>query len=341
MMTRLPAEWEPQSAVQLTWPHENTDWSPLLAEVEPVFDAIAVAIAKRETVLIACEDPEYITDRLTRAGADPARVRAYRVPSNDTWARDHGPITVLRNGQPLLLDFSFNGWGGKYDADLDDAITLNLFSQKAFGEIAMETLPVVLEGGSIESDGEGTILTTASCLLNQNRNGTTSEAEVEFVLREHLGMDHVLWLHHGQLAGDDTDGHVDTIARFCDSKTIAYVSCTDKRDKHYEPLKKMEAELQSLRNKNDEPYRLVPLPWPKACYDPDKKRLPATYANFLVVNGAVLMPVYGDKADEKAQSTLQSCFPEREIVPIDCATIIRQGGSLHCLTMQIPAGVHI
>jgi agmatine deiminase len=205
----------------------------------------------------------------------------------------------------------------------------------------METLPVVLEGGSIESDGQGTILTTASCLLNPNRNGATSEAEIEFVLRENLGANRVLWLHHGNLIGDDTDGHIDTLARFCTPDTIAYVACADKRDKHYQPLKAMEQELTALRTERGNPYRLVPLPWPKACYDSEKKRLPATYANFLIINGAVLTPTYGDKADAKALDTLGQCFPEREIIGIDCRAIIEQGGSLHCLTMQIPAGVQI
>ncbi|MDZ4860278.1 MAG: agmatine deiminase family protein [Candidatus Hydrogenedentes bacterium] len=340
-ITRFPAEWEPQSAVQLTWPHEDTDWKQSLADVESCFDVITAAISRYEPILIACADPAYVVDRVTRAGADPDRIRAYRVATNDTWARDHGPITVLRDGQPVLLDFAFNGWGGKFPAEHDDAITLSLFSQKAFGEIGMETLPVVLEGGSIETDGEGTILTTTSCLLNPNRNGSTTEAEAEFVLRENLGAHRVLWLHHGNLIGDDTDGHIDTLARFCDPTTIAYVTCTDKRDKHYHSLKEMEEELRELRMADGEPYRLVPLPWPRACYDPEKKRLPATYANFLIINGAVLVPTYGDKADAKALAAVGSCFPDREIVGIDCRAVIAQGGSLHCLTMQIPAGVQI
>ncbi|NUM54175.1 MAG: agmatine deiminase family protein [Candidatus Hydrogenedentes bacterium] len=340
-MVRLPAEWEPQSAIQLTWPHANSDWGPTLHEVEPCFDAIAAAISRYEVVLIACSDPGHVKQRLERAGAVMENVRAYKADTNDTWARDHGPITVERNGGLALLDFGFNGWGGKYPADLDDALTTALFAQKAFGDILMESIPVVLEGGSIESDGRGTILTTTSCLLNPNRNGETTESEAEFVLREHLGAHRVLWLNHGQLEGDDTDGHIDTLARFCSPNTIAYVACSNKRDKHYKPMKAMEEELRALRTDDGEPYTLVPLPWPKACYDDDKNRLPATYANFLIVNGAVLVPAYNDPADAKALDIIGGCFPGREIVGIDCRPLIVQHGSLHCVTMQIPAGVQV
>lgn len=340
-MTRLPAEWEPQAGVMLTWPHGGTDWAGDLERVETCFDAIAAAISQREAVLIACNDPARVTERLARAGANIDRVRAHAVPSNDTWSRDHGPITVLRDGHPLLLDFAFNGWGGKFAAEMDDAITLTLFSKKAFGEISMESVPIVLEGGAIDTDGNGTILTTASCLLNPNRNGDTTESAVEFMLHENLGARRVLWLHHGRLAGDDTDGHIDTLARFCDDKTIAYVACPNRRDSHFAELKAMEEELGEFRTADGEPYRLVPLPWPKAIYDDARKRLPATYANFLIINGAVLVPTYNDKADGKALETLQSCFPDREIVGIDCRCLLNQHGSLHCVTMQIPAGVQL
>lgn len=340
-IVRLPAEWEPQSAVQLTWPHEKSDWGPTLSIVEPCFDAITVAISRYQPVLIACDEPDRVTRRLESAGADMSRVRAYHVDSNDVWARDHGPITVERGGKLVLLDFTFNGWGKKYPAELDDAVTLSLFAQKAFGDIGMETLPVVLEGGSIECDGQGTILTTASCLLNPNRNGEISESQAEFVLREHLGAQRVLWLHHGHLEGDDTDGHVDTLARFCDVDTIAYVSCANKRDRHYRSLKEMEAELREMHTNAGTPYRLVPLPWPKACYDSQGQRLPATYANFLIINGAVLVPTYKDPADARALAALRGCFPGREVIGIDCRPLIAQHGSLHCVTMQIPAGVKV
>jgi agmatine deiminase len=340
-IVRLPAEWEPQAAVQLTWPHANSDWAQTLHDVEPCFDAIATTISRYQHVIIACASPNYVEKRLNVAGAVMERVRAYKADTNDTWARDHGPITVERDGALALLDFGFNGWGGKYPAELDDALTTALFAQKAFGDIALESVPVVLEGGSIESDGQGTILTTASCMLNVNRNGETTAPEAEFVLREHLGAQRVLWVNHGHLEGDDTDGHIDTLARFCDANTIAYVACTNKRDKHYPPLKRMEEELRAMRSPSGKPYTLVPLPWPKACYDPEKNRLPATYANFLIINGAVLVPTYADSADEKALEIIGGCFPGREIAGIDCRPLIVQHGSLHCVTMQIPAGVHV
>ena len=340
-MVRLPAEWEPQAAVQLTWPHADSDWGPTLHEVEPCFDAIATAISRFETVIIACANADAVRSRLQRAGANMDRVRLYQAPTNDTWARDHGPITVERGSAPALLDFGFNGWGGKYASDLDDALTTALFAQQAFGAIALESAPVVLEGGSIESDGQGSILTTTSCLLNPNRNGPTSESEVEFVLREHLGAKRVLWLEHGHIEGDDTDGHIDTLARFCDGNTIAYVACTTRRDAHYKPLKRMEDELRAMRTADGQPYTLAPLPWPKACYDDDGNRLPATYANFLIVNGAVLVPTYDDAADAKALKTIGKLFPGREVVGIDCRPLIVQHGSLHCVTMQIPAGVQV
>lgn len=340
-IVRLPAEWEPQAAVQLTWPHANSDWGPTLQDIEPCFDAIATAISRFEVVLIACANVKHVKRRLERAGAVMENVRVYKAATNDTWARDHGPITVERNGELALLDFGFNGWGGKYPAELDDALTTALFAQKAFGEIMLESIPVVLEGGSIESDGQGTILTTTSCLLNPNRNGETTEPEAEFILRDHLGAHRVLWLKHGRLDGDDTDGHVDTLARFCDPKTIAYVACPHKRDSHYKELIAMERELREMLDDDGEPYTLVPLPWPKPCYDDDKNRLPATYANFLIINGAVLVPAYGDPADAGALDIIGGCFPGRETVGIDCRPLIVQHGSLHCATMQIPAGVNV
>ncbi len=338
---RLPAEWEPQSAVQLTWPHAKSDWADTLHDVEPCFDAIAVAISRFEPVIIACPNPEHVKVRLERAGAVMDNVRLYEAETNDTWARDHGPITVARDGSLTLLDFAFNGWGGKFPAELDDALTTALFAKKAFGDIAMESIPVVLEGGSIESDGLGTVLTTASCLLNDNRNGKTTESEAEFVLREHLGATRVLWLTQGHLEGDDTDGHIDTLARFCDPNTIAYVACNRWRDRHYRPLKAMEDELKAMRTADGTPYTLVPLPWPRACYDSDKHRLPATYANFLIINGAVLVPTYDDPADAKALETIGACFPTRAAIGIDCRPLIVQHGSLHCVTMQLPAGVAV
>ncbi|MEF3192419.1 MAG: agmatine deiminase family protein [Campylobacterales bacterium] len=339
-MRRWPAEWEHQSGVQLTWPHKEGDWARDFDDVEPVFLAIADEIVKRERLLVVTQEPERVTALLSAAGLAMDRIAIVAAPTNDTWARDHGALTVFDEDRPRLLDFQFNGWGLKFPADRDNLITRRLHEAGVFGDLPLETIRFVLEGGGVESDGEGTILTTAECLLSPNRNAPMSRNEIEGVLRQFLGARHILWLEHGYLAGDDTDSHIDTLARFCDPHTIAYVACDDPADEHYGALAAMKRELEALRCPDGMPYRLVPLPWPEACYDPvDGHRLPATYANFLIINGAVLMPIYGVRQDEEAVSVLQGLFPGREIVPINCEPLIRQHGSLHCVTMQFPEGV--
>jgi agmatine deiminase len=338
----LPPEWADQSAVMLTWPHSHGDWASRLAMVEPTFDAIAREISKRQKVLIVCYDSKHrahIEQRLRTAGADLARVVLHVIPSNDTWARDHGPITVTCSGEPLLLDFGFNGWGGKYGHAADNLISRKLYQLETFGDTPMQTVEMILEGGSIEVDGAGTLLTTEQCLLTPTRNPNMSREKIEAELKELLGLKRVLWLRHGHLEGDDTDSHIDTIARYCDARTIAYVSCDDPNDSHYADLKEMERELQSFVAADGQPYRLVALPWPKARHDEDGRRLPATYANFLIINGAVLVPTYQDPADAIALERLRDCFPGREIVAVDCLPLVYQYGSLHCVTMQIPKGV--
>lgn len=338
---RLPAEWEPQSGVQLTWPHALTDWAPRLDAVEPVFAAIGAAIARHESLLVVCQDADHrshVLAHLTRAGADLDRVQLGIAPADDTWARDHGPITVIQEGQPLLLDFLFNGWGGKFPADQDNLLTRNLAAQGRFGSVPVREVDLVLEGGSIESDGAGTVLTTRQCLLTPTRNPSLSQEAIEQQLREHLGAARVLWLEHGQLEGDDTDGHIDTLARFCDPGTIAHVACDDPDDPQYSELTRMVEQLALLTTPDGEPYQLIPLPLPAPIFD-GGHRLPATYANFLIINDAVLVPIYEDPADVLALERLGTAFPGRTVVGIDCRELIRQGGSLHCLTMQFPAGV--
>ena len=312
---RLPAEWEPQDAVLLAWPHEQTDWHPVLDRARHTFTEIIRAVERYEPVLLVRPD-------------------RFDVPTDDTWARDFGPITIEEDGKPVLLDFTFTGWGGKFPAARDNAATRNLHRLKAFGETPLRSIDLVLEGGSIESDGEGTLLTTTACLLNPNRNPHLDRDLIEQRLRLELGVDTILWLKHGALAGDDTDAHIDTLARLCPNKTIVYVACNDPADEHYHDLKAMEEELQAFPG-----YRLLPLPWPRAIHDADGQRLPATYANYLVINGAVLVPTYNDPADAEALEVVQKAFPDREIIGIDCRTLILQHGSLHCVTMQIPRGV--
>ena len=338
----LPAEWAPQSGVMLTWPHVDSDWGPWLDQVEPVFARIAAAVSQYELVLVVCVDDahrQHVKDVMLHSGIVLDRVRFHCIASNDTWARDHGPITVLVDGRPQLLDFTFNGWGGKFDAALDNQITRRLHSAGAFGATPLRSIDLVLEGGSIESDGVGTLLTTAQCLLTPTRNPQYNRADIEDCLRSVLGSEHLLWLEHGALAGDDTDSHIDTLARLCPDETIPYVACDDPNDEHYAELNAMEAELEAFRTRDGKPYHLVPLPWPKARYAADGRRLPATYANFLIINGAVLLPTYDDPADLEAAARLAQCFPDREIIGIPCLALIQQYGSLHCVTMQLPAGV--
>ena len=329
----LPAEWAPQEFVQLTWPHAGTDWAHMLDEVNECFVNIAREIIKRENLLIVCADTDEVEKHFSEE--ELSNITFVEMPTNDTWARDHGGITVLEDGKPVVYDFTFNGWGMKFAANHDNLITRNLYMSGVFGDAGHKNcFGFILEGGSIESDGLGTLLTTAECLLSDNRNHL-SEDDIEAELKEYFGAKQVLWLNHGYLAGDDTDSHVDTLARFCDKSTIAYVKCDDVNDEHYEELKKMKKELRQFRTSEGGYFRLIPLPMADAIYE-DGERLPATYANFLIINGAVLVPTYNSPKDELAQQQLQKAFPDREIVGINCNALIRQHGSLHCVTMQFP-----
>ncbi|HYQ90795.1 MAG TPA: agmatine deiminase family protein [Candidatus Competibacteraceae bacterium] len=337
----LPAEWQPQAAILLTWPHAHSDWRPSLTAVERTFTLLSTEISRRQAVIIACYDAvhrNHIQALLRATGAVVERIRLYCVPSNDAWARDHGPITVYRNGVPVLLDFRFNGWGGKYVHELDNQVTARLHSLGAFGATPIQSVDLILEGGSIESDGQGTLLTTSQCLLTPTRNRLPREVLAQR-LREVLGIERFLWLNQGHLSGDDTDSHIDTLARFCDPGTIAYQACTDSTDDDYESLQAMEQELRAFRTPAGEPYRLVPLPWPRPRYNEEGWRLPAGYANFLIINNAVLMPTYDDSADSQALACLRACFPGREIIGIPSLPLIQQYGSLHCVTMQLPVGI--
>jgi agmatine deiminase len=266
------------------------------------------------------------------------RVRLISCPTNDTWARDFGPIAIEEYGEQVLLDFGFNGWGLKFAAHRDNQITRHLAGLGLF-TARHQPVGLILEGGSIESDGNGTLLTTAECLLNPNRNPHLRKSDIELALGHRLGADHILWLENGYLVGDDTDSHIDTLARLCPNDTICYVKCDDPDDEHYSALQAMEAELHAFRTRSGAAFRLLPLPWPKATFDEDGERLPATYANYLVINGAVLVPTYDDPADAAALATVAAAYPEREIIGIDCRPLILQHGSLHCVTMQLPQGV--
>ena len=334
----FPAEWFPQSAVQLTWPHQDTDWGSLLDEVIPCFVEIAKEIIKRETLLIVCLDESEVMRQL--GNVDTSRIIFREMLTNDTWARDHGGITVFEDDKPIVYDFVFNGWGMKFAANHDNLITRRLCHSNTFSKDleVINMQPFVLEGGSIESDGQGTILSTMECLSSFNRNEYLNQEQLEYHLKDFLGAERILWLENGYLAGDDTDSHIDTLARFCDPNTIAYVKCEDPTDEHFDELKAMEEELKTFRTTTGQPYRLIPLPMAdKAVWKGE--RLPATYANFLIINEAVLIPFCLTYRDEIARKTLQRVFTDREVVGINCLPLLKQYGSLHCVTMQYPEGV--
>lgn len=329
----------------LTWPHRNTDWHSTLAQTEPVFMAIAQAVLGFQSVLISCEDEQrarslqHELDEYAETSGYESRALVLVAPSDDSWARDHGPITVITGNGPQLIDFGFNAWGDKFPWCKDNALNRRLLSAGAFDGAAMTTVNFILEGGSIETDGEGTLLTTSECLLAPSRNPEHSRSAIEELMSNVLGIHRVLWLNHGYLAGDDTDSHIDTLARFCATDHICYVACTDESDEHYTALAAMLDGLRAFRQSNGEPYKLTALPWPDAIYDDEGQRLPATYANFLIINSAVLLPIYDVPQDAAAIETFQSLFPDREVIAIPCRPLIQQHGSLHCVTMQLPAGV--
>lgn len=352
----MAAEWEPQSAVQLTWPHEATDWKPLLKEITDTYVEMAITIARREKLIIVSPKPLEALEQMRRGGAGEdimSNVTVLECPTNDTWARDHGFITLtatpyadgkdaadgMENDLPKnhlrLLDFCFNGWGDKFEASLDNAINRRMHSAGNVSGEYEDHLDFVLEGGSIESDGRGTVFTTTGCLMAPNRNQPLTQAAIEEELKRRLHATRVVWIDHGNLTGDDTDGHIDTLVRVAPDNTLLYIGCDDAADEQYEELSQMERQLQTLRTADGQPFRLLRLPMPRPIYDEDGERLPATYANYLVVNGAVLCPTYAQPdLDAEALLTIGKAFPHRDIVGIDCRSVIRQHGSLHCCTMQ-------
>jgi agmatine/peptidylarginine deiminase len=336
---RFPAEWEPQSAVLLAWPHADTDWGSRLDEVERSYVELVAAIVRFQPVLVCMGSDEVearARQRLSDAGVPMARVHPLRIEYDDTWLRDSGPITLREAGGFRLLDFRFTGWGGKYAASRDDQLVQGLVERNVFRASLHQPVDFALEGGAIETDGHGTLLTTWRCL--HERHPGLDRATLTARLQASLAQHRVLWLEHGYLEGDDTDAHIDTLARFASPDSIVFQSCDDPSDHHYAELQAMAAELAALRTVEGRPYRLFPLPWAQPIVD-DGRRLAASYANFLIINGAVLMPAYGDPADAPAAAVLAEAFPGREIVPVPCRSLIWQNGSLHCVTMQLPEGL--
>lgn len=336
---RFPAEWEPQAAILIAWPHAETDWAERLGEVEDTYVALIAAISRFQQVVICVADADlqiYAEARLRSARIDMDQVRFIEVAYNDTWLRDTGPVTLLDGDRFQLLDFRFTGWGGKFEAGDDDRLVQALQAQGLFRAAQREQIEFALEGGAIDTDGKRTLLTTWQCL--HKRHPELSREQLGKQLAQWLHLDRVLWLDHGFLEGDDTDAHVDTLARFAATDAIVFQACSDPEDSHYAELGTMAEELAELRTVDDTAYRLFPLPWAQPIIDEDR-RLAASYANFLIINGAVLMPAYGDRADNVAAAVLARAFPRHEIVQIPCRPLIWQNGSLHCITMQLPAGL--
>ncbi len=335
---RLPAEWEPQSAVLIAWPHAGTDWAERLASVETTYIALAAAVVRFQSLIIVVPDAElhaHVEARLHEHGVDLQRVRFVELPYDDTWLRDSGPITLSAGGDKYqLTDFRFTGWGGKFGSAQDDALVAGLVDAGVFGKASHRRIDWALEGGAIESDGEGTVLTTWRCLVQRHPEQTREDMSA--ILRDGLHAERVLWLDYGYLEGDDTDAHIDTLARFAPGERIVFQACDDASDPHHEELQRMAGELAALRTRNGRPYKLYPLPWAEPILD-EGRRLAASYANYLIVNGAVLVPAYGDKADDEAARIIGSAHPGREVVQVPCRALIWQNGSLHCITMQLPA----
>ena len=339
---RFPAEWEPCRAVMIAWPHAATDWVYMLDEVEQCYQNLAQAIVEFADLIVVTPEPAHVEAMLRAKIGDFSRVTIAVTDTNDTWTRDYGPIsTISEDGDKdlvVLNDFCFNGWGLKFAADLDNLVTRKLIFNEILGREARyrNELSFVLEGGSIESDGKGTLLTTRRCLLSPNRNGGLTRHEISRHLKDVLGVTKIHWLDHGALEGDDTDSHIDTLARLAPDDTIIYTGCENPADTHYAELSAMRDEIRPLRTAEGRPFNLIELPLPAAIHDEDGQRLPATYANYLVVNGGVLVPSYGQpKTDRLASLMIGSAYPGKKVVQVDCRALIRQHGSLHCATMQI------
>ncbi|MFB9069102.1 agmatine deiminase family protein [Pseudofulvimonas gallinarii] len=335
-----PAEWAAQDGVLIAWPHAGTDWADNLADVERTYAALATAISRRQRLLICVADGEVearMRQLATAAGADLDRIQAVRIDYDDTWLRDSGPISLVDGNGFLLLDFRFTGWGGKFEASRDDALVTGLFERGVFSLACRhESVDFALEGGAVETDGQGSLLSTWHCLATRHPDKTREQ--VEKVLARQLRIQRFLWLENGALQGDDTDAHIDTLARFVSPDTIVFQGCDDPMDPHHAGLAAMADELASLRRPDGQPYRLFALPWAQPIHAAEGRRLAASYANFLIVNGAILMPGYGDQADAAAARVLQEASGlDVEIVP--CRPLIEQNGSLHCITMQLPRGV--
>lgn len=330
-MKRLIAEFEQQSFTQIIFPHMQTDWNDYLDEAMDNFQNIIEQIIKYQKCLVVCDDIKRVKKRFKKH----ENLFFVKYKTDDTWARDSSAISIKNANNTELLDFIFNGWGNKFKAKKDNAMSKNI---KKHYKTKVKKCNFILEGGGIESNGDGVLLTTSTCMLNKNRNKKLNKKQITKKLSKYFDATKVLYLNHGYLAGDDTDSHIDTLARFIDKKTIVYVKCKDKKDEHYKELKLMENELKNYAKKYG--FKLIAVPMTDAIYY-EKERLPATYANFLFVNSAILVPTYGVPQDKKALNIFKKHIKNRDIIGIDCSTLIRQHGSLHCVTMNFAKGIKI
>lgn len=337
---RFIPEWEEIEYVMLALPHADTDWNYILPDAIDQYRRLVTAITSEGiNVLLLCPDQQEAAAIM--ADCNQELIRYVEMDYNDTWTRDYGMLTAMRNDRLRALDFGFNAWGLKFAADKDNLVNLRLNEAGLLQDgVYRNERDFILEGGSVETDGRGTILTTTRCLTSPNRNGGKSKAEINRILAERLGADHVLWLDHGALEGDDTDSHIDTLARLAPDDTIVFTGTRNFDEPMFEPLLAMRAQLTMFRTAEGNPYNLVELPLPDPVMDPDGNRLPATYANYLVANGVIFMPTYAQRdKDELAMRTIRIAYPGHKVVGVDCRTLLRQHGSLHCATMQVPAGI--
>lgn len=350
-MTRVPAEWEEQAALLVAWPDEQTDWSTNLNAAQSLYVNLIGTVSYFQPIIVLIRDDEQkakLFSKLTNnASARPYKanqITCVITEYNDTWTRDYGPITLLKDEdtQALLYDFTFNGWGNKFAAHLDNAVNRRIDEAIGWDQLLKQmsqltTSAWVLEGGSIEFDGQGTLMTTRHCLEAPNRNQPATYDNIIADLTSSFNLQNTLTLSHGLLEGDDTDGHIDTLARFCPNNTIVYQGCDRENDAHFNELSNMADQIKRFPSPNNTPYHCVELPLPAPKYGDEEQRLPASYANFTVINKAVLVPTYEDEHDDMALAKIGECFPNREIIGIPCTTLIQQGGSLHCITMHLPA----
>lgn len=335
---RLIPEWENCNAILLALPEPHTDWNYILEEAREQYRRMIAAFTTHGYHCVVLTADADKARQLLTEGCDTSLITLLEADYNDTWTRDYGPISVIRGERLRALDFGFNGWGLKFASDRDNLVNLHLAeSLVIMPDVYRNERDFVLEGGSIDTDGTGTLLTTSKCLCSPNRNGGKTKSELNEILSTRLGVDHVLWLDYGSLAGDDTDSHIDTLCRMAPGNIILFTGCRDMDDPHFEELLKMRAQLSMFRTSDGEPYNLVELPLPSPIYDENGERLPASYANYLVTPDTIFMPVYSQPDnDTLACNTVRVAFPEHEVVPVECLTLIRQHGSLHCATMQIP-----